>query len=157
MIVRRATDADLPLWAEMLARLHGGQSAAEFERDLRTVIGLADPYVGFLASDDAGETIGMIDARVRNYAEGAPDLRAAYVEDLWVEPAHRRSGIARRLLAAVEGWARSEGLNWLGSDRYGLEGLANLGAIPPRGATLIVGVIPWEEGSGGPCRVLARY
>lgn len=48
-------------------------------------------------------------------------------------------------------------LNWLGSDRYGLEGLANLGAIPPRGATLIVGVIPWEAGSGGPCRVLARY
>ena len=30
-------------------------------------------------------------------------------------------------------------------------------AIPPRGATLIVGVIPWEEGSGGPCRLLARY
>ena len=27
--------------------------------------------------------------------------------------------------------------------------------IPPRGATLIVGVIPWEEGSGGPCRLLA--
>ena len=48
-------------------------------------------------------------------------------------------------------------LAWLGADRYGLEGVANLGAIPPRGATLIVGVIPWEEGSGGPCRLLARY
>ena len=48
-------------------------------------------------------------------------------------------------------------VNWLGADRYGLEGLTNLGAIPPRGATLIVGVIPWEAGSGGPCRVLARY
>jgi kynurenine formamidase len=47
--------------------------------------------------------------------------------------------------------------NWLAADHYGLEGLANLGDIPPRGATLIVGVIPWEAGSGGPCRVLARY
>jgi kynurenine formamidase len=46
---------------------------------------------------------------------------------------------------------------WLAADHYGLEGLANLGAIPPRGALLIVGVIPWEDGSGGPCRVLARY
>jgi kynurenine formamidase len=46
---------------------------------------------------------------------------------------------------------------WLGADRYGLEGVANLASIPPRGASLIVGVIPWEEGSGGPCRLLARY
>ena len=48
-------------------------------------------------------------------------------------------------------------LAWLGADRYGLEGVANLASIPPRGAHLIVGVIPWEEGSGGPCRLLARY
>jgi kynurenine formamidase len=46
-------------------------------------------------------------------------------------------------------------VNWLGADRYGLENLANLGDLPPRGATAIVGVIPWEEGSGGPARVLA--
>ena len=58
----------------------------------------------------------MIDARVRNYAEGAPNLRAAYVEDLWVEPGHRRAGVARALLAAVENWARSQQLDWLGSD-----------------------------------------
>ena len=48
-------------------------------------------------------------------------------------------------------------VEWLGDDRCGLEGVANLGAIPARGATLIVGVIPWEEGSGGPCRLLATY
>ena len=43
----------------------------------------------------------------------------------------------------------------LGADRYGLEGLANLGKAKPRGMTAIVGVVPWEEGSGGPARVLA--
>jgi kynurenine formamidase len=45
----------------------------------------------------------------------------------------------------------------LGADKYGLENLANLPLIPPRGARVFVGVIPWEEGSGGPCRVIARY
>ncbi|MDQ3763919.1 MAG: cyclase family protein [Actinomycetota bacterium] len=45
----------------------------------------------------------------------------------------------------------------LGADRYGLENLTNLGQIPPSGAEAIVGVVPWEEGSGGPCRVLARW
>ena len=43
----------------------------------------------------------------------------------------------------------------LGADRYGLENLANLGRVRPRGTTAVVGVIPWEEGSGGPARVMA--
>lgn len=45
----------------------------------------------------------------------------------------------------------------LGADRYGLENVANLSKIPPRGANVVVGVIPWEQGSGGPCRLLATY
>lgn len=45
----------------------------------------------------------------------------------------------------------------LGADKYGIENLANLGDIPPLGARAFVGVIPWEEGSGGPCRVIATY
>jgi len=44
---------------------------------------------------------------------------------------------------------------WLGADRYGLEGLANLGKLRPKGSTAFVGVVPWEDGSGGPCRVIA--
>lgn len=48
-------------------------------------------------------------------------------------------------------------VNYLATDRYGLENLANLDQIPPRGATAYVGLIPWEEGSGGPCRVIARW
>jgi len=45
----------------------------------------------------------------------------------------------------------------LGADHYGLENLANLKRIPPRGASAFVGLIPWEEGSGGPCRVVAGW
>jgi kynurenine formamidase len=45
----------------------------------------------------------------------------------------------------------------LGADKYGLENLANLKRIPPRGATAYVGIVPWEEGSGGPCRVIANW
>jgi kynurenine formamidase len=47
-------------------------------------------------------------------------------------------------------------VNFLGTGRFGLENLANLGHIPPSGATVFIGVIPWEEGSGGPCRVIAQ-
>lgn len=42
-------------------------------------------------------------------------------------------------------------------DRWGIENLARLDELPPRGATLVVGLVPWEEGSGGPCRVFAFW
>ncbi len=48
-------------------------------------------------------------------------------------------------------------IKWLGADKYGLECLRNLNKLPPTGATVTVGVIPWQEGSGGPARVLATY
>ncbi|MEZ4595690.1 MAG: hypothetical protein R3C32_01985 [Chloroflexota bacterium] len=36
-----------------------------------------------------------------------------------------------------------------------LEGLQNLAALPPLGATVFVGVLPLVDGSGSPARVLA--
>lgn len=48
-------------------------------------------------------------------------------------------------------------LTVLGADRYGIENLANLARVPARGATIVVGLVPWEHGSGGPARVFARW
>ena len=48
-------------------------------------------------------------------------------------------------------------VQYLGTDRYGIENLTGLDCIPPSGATAYVGLIPWEEGSGGPCRVIASW
>ncbi len=44
-----------------------------------------------------------------------------------------------------------------GAERYGIENVANLVRLPPRGATLTVGLIPFLEGSGGPARLLAAW
>jgi kynurenine formamidase len=45
--------------------------------------------------------------------------------------------------------------DWLPSGRWGLECVANLGAMPAKGATLIVGAPKVRGGTGGPTRVLA--
>jgi aminoglycoside 6'-N-acetyltransferase I len=116
--VRRAEETDQPAWAALLAKLHEDTEPSEFEKEIADWVRLREPYVAFLAEDEEGAAVGLIDARIRNYAEGAPQLRAAYVEDLWVEPKHRGAGVAGLLLAAVENWARGEGLDWLGSDTW---------------------------------------
>ncbi len=46
-------------------------------------------------------------------------------------------------------------VGFLGTGRYGIENLANLDGIPAKGALGFVGPVPWEEGSGSPCKVLA--
>jgi len=48
-------------------------------------------------------------------------------------------------------------LDFLGTDRYGLENLNNLDKIPPRGALAYIGLIPFQAGSGGPSRVIASW
>ncbi len=44
---------------------------------------------------------------------------------------------------------------FLPTNRYGVENLANLDSVPAKGATVVVGAVPWQDGSGGPGRVIA--
>jgi kynurenine formamidase len=44
---------------------------------------------------------------------------------------------------------------WLPSGRWGIECIANLGAVPAKGATLFVGALKVRGGTGGPLRVMA--
>jgi kynurenine formamidase len=77
----------------------------------------------------------------------------------WLLARRRISGIGVDTLSLDHGPSTTFGahLTILGADKYGIENLANLSRIPPRGAIAYVGLVPWEEGSGGPCRVIANW
>jgi len=115
LIVRAVTDADHPAWAAMRTRLWPDADPKELESELAGLFALDPPYTVYIAEDD-GRQIGFIELWVRSYAEGGPPEPSAYVEGLWVEPGHRRSGVATALLRAAEDWARGKGFRWLGSD-----------------------------------------
>ena len=44
---------------------------------------------------------------------------------------------------------------WLPAGRYGIEGIANLDALPASGATIVVGAPKIRGGTGGPARIFA--
>lgn len=44
---------------------------------------------------------------------------------------------------------------WLPAGRWGLENVAGLGSVPPKGATLVVGAPKVKGATGGPARVIA--
>ena len=45
----------------------------------------------------------------------------------------------------------------LGAGKYGVENVANLAAIPPTGAYIVVGGPKHRQASGGPTRALALF
>ena len=69
------------------------------------------------------------------------DIVGAGVDTLSLDPASASKFVAHLAL--------------LGAGKYGVELLANLNAVPPSGATIIVGAPKHEGASGGPCRVYA--
>ena len=44
---------------------------------------------------------------------------------------------------------------WLPQNKWGLECIANLGSLPAKGSTIVVGAPKHKGGSGGPCRVMS--
>jgi kynurenine formamidase len=46
-------------------------------------------------------------------------------------------------------------VTFLPSGRWGIEAVANLGQVPEKGATVVVGVAKIEGATGGPTRVIA--
>ena len=46
---------------------------------------------------------------------------------------------------------------WLPTNRWGIECLANLAAVPPAGATLVVGAPKHRKGTGGPARIFTLH
>ena len=44
---------------------------------------------------------------------------------------------------------------WLGAGRWGIEALANLDILPPKGATLVLGAPKVQGATGGPTRAFA--
>lgn len=86
-----------------------------------------------------------------------PGFGKAAVDWLLAERAIRGIGVDTLSLDHGSSTTFDVHLTVLGANRYGIENLRGLKEIPPRGATIYVGVIPWREGSGGPCRAFAAW
>ncbi|MCD7061452.1 GNAT family N-acetyltransferase [Pelagibacterium xiamenense] len=75
-----------------------------------------DPKATAIGAFDGDTLVAFAEASVRPWGDGCDTAPVGWLEGIYVAPAHRSAGIARRLVKAVENWTREKGLAELGSD-----------------------------------------
>ena len=114
MDIRKATPADSMVLATLASRMwkHDPADLAPEFAELTA----SSEAACFLAMD--GDTpVGFAQCQLRHdYVEGCDTSPVGFLEGIYVEDGHRRSGVARSLVCACEDWARSVGCTEFASD-----------------------------------------
>lgn len=123
LTVRRAGLEDIPQIARMCHDLWPDAAVDDHaEEVLRVLKGGALgtlPTVFLVAQGPGSETVGFVQVGLRSHADGCdPAHPVGYVEGWYVAPAFRRKRVGAQLIAAAEGWARSQGCIEMASDTW---------------------------------------
>lgn len=101
-----------------------------------------DEYLAWLAEDDGGRVVGGAGLWLMDWPPHlvGREARRGNLLNVYVEPAHRRRGLARRLTEAALAWCRAEGLEVviLHASDYGRPLYAALGFTPTNEMRLLV-------------------
>ena len=114
MIIRKASSSDSTDLAVLASRLWD-HDPAELEPEF-TLLTTSPSAACFLAFD--GDTaVGFSQCQLRHdYVEGCETSPVGFLEGIYVDDAHRRSGVAQSLLSACEHWASEQGCTEFASD-----------------------------------------
>ena len=117
--IRPATVSDIPhivahregMFRDMGTRADFPAMAPTFAAWLATAMPAGD-YRSWLAATPDGDVVAGAGLIVFPWPPGPTvmDGRCAYVFNVYTSPAHRRNGLARKLMEAIHDWSRAQGI-----------------------------------------------
>jgi aminoglycoside 6'-N-acetyltransferase I len=114
--IRRATPEDREVWFQMRKGIWLEAPDEYLNFDMDDLLESATDAV-FMAFAD-GAPAGMIEASLREYAEGCDTSPVGYIEAWFVCADFRGAGVSNSLVRAAEDWARERGCSEMGSDTW---------------------------------------
>jgi aminoglycoside 6'-N-acetyltransferase I len=108
---------DQPGWLALRQQLWPHCTREEHLSEMASFLADRRRFAQFMEYDDAGAPVGFIEISLRtDYVNGADSSPVAFLEGIFVLPQARGSGVARRLVAEAEHWAKFMGCKELASD-----------------------------------------
>jgi aminoglycoside 6'-N-acetyltransferase I len=116
--IERCAPADADEWVALRKKLWPWESDADLRAESDEQLAPAESLVLIGRAGD-GEMVAFAEASLRHdYVNGCSTSPVAFLEGIYVEPAWRRHGIARRLCEAIEEWASEHGCTEFASDTF---------------------------------------
>jgi len=114
--IRRATHEDKSEWFRMRKGIWPDAPEEYLDFDMDDILASDHDAVFFALVEN--ESIGMIEARIREYGEGCETSPVGYIEGWFVQDDYRGRNVAGILTQAAENWAREKGCSEMASDTW---------------------------------------
>ena len=114
-MIRKAALSDARAIAQLAAQMWSSQTADELQQEFQAL--MTDEAAALFVCTSGGANIGFAQCQLRHdYVEGTDSSPVGYLEGIFVLEQYRHLGIAKKLLAACETWARNLGCCEFASD-----------------------------------------
>ena len=112
-----ASAADIADWTRLRQALWPDTDRAEHQAEIAGQLARAQDTLNLIVRLQDGSAVGFAEASIRHdHVNGSTTSPVGFLEGIYVEPAHRRKGLARDCLIAVSDWVRARGCTELASD-----------------------------------------
>ena len=115
MKIERAQQRHLDAVTNLALQLWPEHDFGQLRQEMGEI--LSQPDAAFFLACDGETPVGFAQCQLRrDYVEGTESSPVGYLEGVFVAEEYRHQGVARKLLAACEGWAKEQGCTEFASD-----------------------------------------
>ncbi len=114
--IRKVTSTEKDAWLQMRKGVWTDATDEYLLFDMDEMLA-SDTELVFMAFVNE-QPAGMLEASIREYAEGCDSSPVGYIEAWFVYGDFRKTGVAGELVKAAENWAKEKGCTEMGSDTW---------------------------------------